>query len=138
MTTTSTDPLSTILARDAMHGPIVAVDPSAKLREVATLMGHKRIHSVIVDGIAESRGGERLVWAVVSDRDIVAALAEGATDATAGSIAGTEALTVDADDDLAAVCERLTAHDCSHVIVVEDERPVGVVSTLDVASAFGD
>lgn len=138
MNATGAEILTATLARDAMRAPVVAVDPSATLREIASIMGRSRIHSVVVDGLVRSANGDRLIWAVVGDHDVVRALADGRTDATAGDIAGTEALTVDAGDDLATVCAMLSRHGCAHAIVVRDERPVGIVSTLDIASAFGD
>ncbi len=68
MPATSTFPLTTAIARDAMHGPVTAVDPSMPLRDVASA---------------------------------------------------------------------LVAHECSHAVVVEDERPVGIISTFDLARVLG-
>lgn len=68
--------------------------------------------------------------------DVLGSTLAGGQDTTAGEIAATEALTVDATDDLATVCGLLADHACTHVIVVERDRPVGVVSTLDLVSAF--
>lgn len=138
MSATSMPQLRSILARDAMHAPILAVDPSATVGEVATLMGGHRVHCVVVDGVSAASEGERLVWAVVSDLDLVKAAIADDHELTAGAIAGTEAVIVDADDDLESVCSTLVAHDCSHVVVVDDGRPAGVISTLDIASVLGD
>jgi len=124
--------LHSIPVRDAMHAPIVACPPDTELDHVAKLMASHRVHAVVVDGIR----GDKLVWGVVTDLDLLRAAldASGATDA-AGA-ARTEALTVDSADDLALVSRRLVEHACSHAIVVEGERPVGVISTLDVAAAI--
>jgi CBS domain-containing protein len=130
-------PLSSILARDAMHTPVVTCDADAPLSEVARLMGHHRIHAVVVHGLtARGAGGRGDVLGVVDDLDLVrAAVADDGT-ATARAMAGTEPLTVGADDDLVAVATALAAHDCAHALVVDGERPVGVISTLDLASAL--
>lgn len=132
MSVASLPKLSSILARDAMHAPIVACRPDAGLDHVATLMASHRVHAVIVDGIL----GDRLVWGVVTDQDLISAALNEFAAANAGAAARTEALTVDAGDDLALVSRRLVEHACSHAIVVEGERPVGVISTLDVAAAI--
>lgn len=129
-------PLSSIPARDVMHGPVVSCDPSTPLSAVAALMHGNRIHCVVVDGIVAEGTGERLVWGVVSDLDLARAILMADGDVPAGRIATTEALTVDADEDLESVCSVLVDHAASHAVVVEGERPVGVVSTLDIARAF--
>jgi CBS domain-containing protein len=128
--------LSSVLAREAMHAPVVACDPAATVAEVAAMMASHRVHAVIVEGVSAERGGERLRWGVVSALDLLRAAVLGDDTAIAGDIAGTESLTVGADDDLAAVATLLTDHDCAHAIVVEDGSPAGVISTLDLASVL--
>ena len=95
-------------------------------------MATQRVHSVVVDGIL----GDRLVWGVVTDLDLIRVALNEFAPANAGEAARTEALTVDADDDLALVARRLVEHGCSHAIVLDDGVPAGVVSTLDIASAL--
>lgn len=130
-------PLTSLLAREVMHAPVTAVDPSASLVDVATVLADRRIHCVVVEGVHTKDGAERLVWGVVSDRDLVRGALDLSADPTAGDLAATEALCVDADDDLGTVCRLLVEHECSHVVVVERGRPAGVISTLDIASALG-
>jgi len=114
----------------------VACAPSTPLSEVAALMSQHRVHCVLVDGVSADERGERLVWGVVSDLDLIRATVADDGALTARAIATTEALTVDSDDDLGAVGAALGEHACSHAVVVEGERPVGVVSTLDPAIAI--
>ena len=54
--------LHSILARDAMHAPIVACGPATGLDEVARLMTSRRVHAVVVDGIFD----DHLKWGVVT------------------------------------------------------------------------
>lgn len=133
--TTALIPLSQIIARDAMHTPVISCEPDTDLGEVAELMAKHRIHCVVVDGIRHARDGDHLVWGVVSDLDLVRAAISAGHDTTAGSIAATPAICVDPDDDLVVVAAMIADNDCTHAVVVEDERPVGVISTLDIASA---
>ncbi len=127
--------LSSIPARDAMHGAILTCDPSTPATAVAALMSRHKIHCLVVEGIVGDDHGEHLVWGVISDLDLVRAvvLTDGAP--AAWTFASTEAVTVDASDDLATVASVLVERACSHVVVVDDENPIGVISTLDIAKA---
>jgi CBS domain-containing protein len=81
-----------------------------------------------------------VLWGVVSDRDVVAAVATGEIDgATAGSTAATEAVTITSDESLGRAAQLLGEHEIAHLIVVDREtnRPLGVLSTLDIAAAIG-
>lgn len=137
MSMTSVPALRTFTARGVMHSPVAAVDPSADLADLAALMSTLRIHCVVVDGITRDARGEHLVWGVVTDLDLVRAALDDVPGITAGQIAATEAICVDAEADLESVAAILVANEASHVLVVEDERPVGVVSTFDVAGVLG-
>lgn len=118
-------------ARDVMTAGIVHCAPETGITELATTMTERRIHAVVVSGIA----GDHLVWGVVSDRDVLRATTDPAAE-RAEQIAATEALTVDAGDGLDTVARRLSEHDVSHAIVVEGDRPVGILSTLDVLATI--
>ena len=136
MTTQPDVRLAHVSTREAMHTPIVDCPPNASLGEVAALMAGHSIHCVIVDGVRIDGNGEHVVWAVVSDSDLVRGALTGDTELTAAAIASTEPLTVDAGDNLEAASALLAEHEASHVVVVESGRPVGVVSTLDVARSL--
>jgi CBS domain-containing protein len=125
--------LDRVPARRVMHPGVVSAAPSTPLSALARTMADGPTHSVVVDGLRRDAGGEHLVWGVVTDLDIVRALAAGLDDAVASDIAGTEPLCVDADDRVDDVARRLREHDISHVIVTDAaRRPCGVISTLDV------
>lgn len=132
MTSTTSTELSTILAREAMRVPLVAVGPAVELPEVATLMAEHRVHAVIVDGIEH----EHLVWGVVSALDLLRAAVRDDLSVTAGEIAATPIVTVDSDDDLQGVSALMAERGTDHVVVVSGGRPVGVISALDIVSAL--
>jgi CBS domain-containing protein len=125
-----------VSARDVMRSPVVGCSPDLPLADVAHLMCSNGIHSVVVDGTTRDDGGEHLVWGVVSDLDLVRAAISNPA-ATAGDLAATKVVTVDATDPLECVAAILADRDCSHVIVIDDGWPVGVVSTLDIAGVLG-
>ena len=134
MSTESRTALTNILARDVMRRPLTC-EATATLPYIAQVLSEHRIHCVLVDGTTKDRQGTVRDWGVVSDLDVVrGALAGG--DVTASQIAGTDMPIVDANDDLETVAGALSQHDCSHVVVVDDERPVGVISTLDLAGVL--
>jgi len=73
----------------------------------------------------------------VSDRELMRSL--DATDAsiTAGALAVSALVTVEPQESLDSVVRLMAAYDTTHVIVVENDYPVGIVSALDVARAAG-
>jgi nucleotide-binding universal stress UspA family protein len=117
-----------------MHAPIISCPPETPLAEVARMMAANRIHAVIVDGGDPEGGG----WAVLSDRDLLAALADfpERSGIPAGSLAGSEAVGVGFDDSLERAGQLMLEHEVDHLIVLDSKgEPVGVLSTLDVARA---
>jgi crotonyl-CoA carboxylase/reductase len=123
---------------DVMHRGVVACDPDVTVRHVAEAMAAHHVHAVVVEGLsADAVHGERLIWAVVSDRDVARAFALDRDSATAADIAATEPVTVAPEDTLADAAEIMEERGVSHLIVTSsDGRPRGVVSTLDIARAL--
>jgi CBS domain-containing protein len=125
--------LDRVTAHRVMHHGVVSAAPPTPLSALARMMASAPMHSVVIDGLRRDAGGEHLVWGVVTDLDVVRALAVGLDDAVAADLAATEPLCVDGDDRLDDVARRLREHSISHVIVTDAERcPCGVISTLDV------
>lgn len=119
---------------DVMHQGVLACPPDAPLVHVAGMLVDHRIHAVVVSGIEPAPGGERLVWAVLSDTDLVAGARDGHLEAPAGTLAATEPLTVAQDEPLEVAVARMVEHDVTHLIAVNRAGlPAGVVGTLDVA-----
>ena len=119
---------------EAMTGGVISCAADATVADVARLMAAYRVHAVAVC----RTDGEAQIWAFVSDAEILAAVGIAAfEDLTAGAIAGTEPLTVDAGDTLAAAAGLLSEHQCSHAVVMRDGAPAGVVSSLDIVRHIG-
>ena len=114
---------------DAMRPGVITCPPDASMRDVARLMVTNHIHAVVVRGVKDSGG-----WGVVTDRDLLTAAA-GAEYARAGACASEVLVTVAPDEPLVAACELMRAHGVAHVVVADPQQnqPLGVVSTLDVA-----
>lgn len=126
-------------AIDAMHPGLISCPPETPLRTVARMMASYRVHAIVVHahGDDERPGGDG--WGVVTDVDLVrAALDEDLDAVTAGQIAATPALTVASVEPLERALQLMVEDEVTHVIVVERHagRPIGVLSTLDVARAI--
>jgi CBS domain-containing protein len=120
---------------DFMNGMIVTCTSSTPLAEVAERMARQRIHCVVVLQVFGRDDGLELGWGIVSDRDLVEAAAAGDGARTAGEIAASPPVTIDRDESLSRAAQLMAEHKSAHLMVVAagHERPVGVVSTLDIA-----
>ncbi len=119
----------------AMHEGVVTCKPDATLRTVAALLVRHRIHAVVV---ATADAGTSC--AVVTDRDVVLGYARGNLDRlTAREAASEPTVTVRADLDLRYAAEIMAQNGTTHVVVTapRDGRPIGILSSLDVARIVG-
>jgi CBS domain-containing protein len=53
-----------------------------------------------------------------------------------GALASTEIVTVDIDEPLERAAQLMVEHQVTHLLVVSGARPVGILSTLDVAGCL--
>ncbi len=121
-----------------MHSPVVSCPASATLAEVAERMATQRIHCVVVPREHGGTSGPEGGWGVVSDIDLVGAAGARQTDLTAGGIAATPPVTVDRDEPLSRAAQLMSENAVAHLLVVAagHDRPVGVISTLDIAGCI--
>ena len=126
--------LASLTVADAMHRGIVTCSPLDDLREVATALAENAIHCVVViDAGPQGEDDDRL-WGVVSDIDLMRGL-RSAVRLDAGNLAALEIMTVAPDDSLDRAAQLMSEHEIAHLVVIADDRPVGVISTLDIARA---
>ncbi|MFE1527535.1 CBS domain-containing protein [Streptomyces rochei] len=127
--------------RDIMTDHPVTVEPLTSVTAVARVMRDRDLGAVLVTDGDELRG-------LVTDRDLVIrAVAEGGDPertTVAGVCSDEELVTVRPDDELERAVELMREHAVRRVPVVDDGRPVGIVSLGDLAlerdpeSALGD
>lgn len=127
-----TPPLDHIRVHDVMHHGILGCEGDAPLAEVAGIMARHRVHAVAI-----GNGELERPAAIVSDLDVVAAIATG-VEPNAGQSAATEPLTVSSDERLDRAAQLMAEHRISHLVVLDAAggHPVGVLSTLDVATVY--
>jgi CBS domain-containing protein len=119
-----------------MSRGLVRCPRDASLRAVAALMADARVHCVVV---IDEPSDRRSLWGVVSDLDLVAAATVRSLDEQeAGGSAMKPAVTIGPYEPLSTAAGLMTKHGVSHLVVVDPvkERPLGVISTLDVAGAL--
>jgi CBS domain-containing protein len=129
-------PAAETLVSDAMHHGIVTCPRDTPLTDVAELMARHRIHAVVVTDASDDAAD---LWGVVSDLDLVAAASvRDLAEQCAGATAATAALSVAPTETLQRAAQLMTEHGTAHLVVVDTSRmrPVGVLSTLDVAAAL--
>jgi CBS domain-containing protein len=125
---------------DAMHPGILSCEPDLSLTEVAQIMASNHVHCVVVIGISHEEP-ECPVWGLISDVDLVKA---GVRDreTTARGIAAEPLISVDPRMPLREAAELMLGQGTSHVVAIdpESERPIGILSTLDIAGiiAWGE
>lgn len=120
----------------AMHAGVITCHPGATLRDVARMMANIGIHAVVVWGdVEEDAEG---AWGIISDLDLVSAAARG--ERLAGPAVGsarTEVVTVGAQETLLHAAHLMEGNRTAHLVVVDEKgRPIGVLSTLDLARAI--
>jgi CBS domain-containing protein len=133
-------PTGTATVGDVMHAGVLSCRPDTPMHAVARIMVEQRVHAVVVDGIRRGRSGaEHPVWGVVSDLDLVGRFDVGdLTSATAGDMSATPAVVVSPEETLSQAARLMHDYDVHHLLVVESatRRPVGVLSTMDVAAVI--
>jgi CBS domain-containing protein len=112
--------------------PVARVRAGASLRDVAAAMVERCVGALVVGERPGSAAG------IVSERDLVRALAESRDPATtrAGDIASTKLLWCDADATIAEVAAEMMDAYVRHVLVEHGGRLVGIVSARDVLGAY--
>jgi CBS domain-containing protein len=113
----------------AKGGDVISIDPTATLdTAVKTLTEHK-IGALLV------LGTDRRVIGILSERDIVRALAErgaGVLSEPLAQVMTRKVVTCSESDSVGVLMERMTTGKFRHLPVIEDERVIGVVSIGDV------
>jgi CBS domain-containing protein len=108
---------------------VVTVEPSASLADVVQLLAEKRIGAALI------LGAERRIIGLISERDIVRALAERGAVALAEPVSQTmtrKVETCNESEPISNIMQRMTDGKFRHVPVVDQGRLVGIVSIGDV------
>jgi CBS domain-containing protein len=127
--------LASFRVADAMTTGVISCPPETSLRTVARLMALRHVHAVYVFDYGSEDDETVELWGLVSDLDLVAA-AQGDIDRrTARDTSVTPLVSVRSDDLLDRAAQLMAEYGVSHLAVLDpvNKRPVGVLSTLDIA-----
>ena len=125
-------PADEICVGEVMRPGVLYCRPEAPLRYAAEMMARHGVHALLVLGDEEEGG----VWGVVSDTDVLAAIAGRTLDVhTTGGMAQTPVVTISRSSSVGRAAELMREHSVTHLLVTAGGDPVGVVSTLDLARA---
>jgi CBS domain-containing protein len=110
---------------------VIAISPDASVRDAATAISKASIGMLVI-GTADN------VVAVVSERDVVRAVADGLDldNVAVSAIGSTELVWVDADEPIGAAAEEMMKDYVRHALVRDEGGVVGVLSMRDVLSAY--
>jgi CBS domain-containing protein len=118
-----------------MHEGILTCSSDTPLRTVARMMVEQRVHCIAVHTEGEDRYRLGPVWAIVSDLDLAGAASVDLDARTAGGVAATPVVTVVPGETVERAAQLMREYGTAHLVVVDanDNHPLGVISTLDVA-----
>jgi CBS domain-containing protein len=133
-------PFETATVADAMSRGVISCPPETPLRVVARMMATFGVHAIFVFEHIDEDDEAPQLWAVVSDLDLVAATQLDLDTLTAGTTAVTPLVSVDADSAIAEAGSLMAQYGVAHLAVTEpgSRRPIGVISTLDIARAVAN
>ena len=125
--------LSDTTVGQVMHPHVITCLPDTPLHELAGRMADLHVHCIAVSGASRRPDGdEHLVWALVSDMDVIHAAHRDRLATAAGDLATTTPIALPEDATLERAATLMASHDAAHVVAVgRSGLPSGVVSTLD-------
>lgn len=124
----SSAPVTTV-----MHRSTVSVRPETSLQQVAETLAREEVGAVVV------RGADGLVG-IVSERDIVRAIADGADleSDRAADVMTYDVVSVESVAAVDVVARTMIDGGIRHLPVIDAGGPVGIVSIRDLLGAFLD
>jgi CBS domain-containing protein len=110
-------------------GDVISIEPTATLEAAVKTLGEHRIGALLV------LGPDRRVTGILSERDIMRALAEHGADVLKRPLAQVmtrKVVTCSQSETVQTIMERMTTGKFRHVPVVEQDQVVGIISIGDV------
>jgi CBS domain-containing protein len=108
---------------------VLTIEPGASLADAAKLLAERKIGALMVNGV------DGRVAGILSERDIVRALAERGADMLServDRVMTRKVVTCTEAETIASIMERMTEGKFRHLPVVDQGRLVGIVSIGDV------
>lgn len=115
--------------KSKLGGDVISIEPTADLATAAKLLAKYRIGAVLIRGPGDHLAG------ILSERDIVRAMAEHGADALAmpvGQVMTRNVATCGEEDSCASLMERMTEGKFRHLPVMTKGKLIGIISIGDV------
>jgi len=130
--------LDRVSVADAMTSGVISCMPETPLHAVAKIMSTRSVHAVYVFDYGREDDETVELWGLVGDLDVAAAAGAGLEERTARDAAVTPLVVIHSDEPLKRAAALMADQGVSHLAVLDplSDRPVGVVSTLDIAGAL--
>jgi CBS domain-containing protein len=124
--------MMTLYASDVMIKEVLTIKESTPLKEVAKLLSERKITGAPV----VNENGDLV--GVISETDIIRKTNSiGAwSPSTAGQIMTKPAVTVSPNETLQRICELMHNRSIHRVVVAEDKKIVGIITTMDILRAI--
>jgi predicted transcriptional regulator len=114
--------------RDIYHKGVILCKPDSPLQEVVKVMADTEIHAVMVT----EREGQPPVG-VVSHIDVIAHYGEDLTAIQAQDVMTSKVISISEDATVGEAAQKLLESNIHRLLVVNEEgRPVGILSTTDI------
>jgi len=123
------DPVASLVGRAA-----VMVDREATAREAATRMTDEGVSSLLVTEPATEAGAPPRLAGILTDRDLRTRLVAAGLpfETPVHRLMTTELVTVQHEHRVAEAWQRMQRHNVHHLPVLEQERPIGVITLRDL------
>ena len=120
---------------DLMHRGIVSCTRTSTASEIAHVMISANVRTVAVMSPSPEPGHPPLIWGIVTDLNLLRALAEGQSQATAETLAGGQVIRVRPTQTISEAAAVMVGSGAHHLVVIDpdDLQPIGVLSTSDIA-----
>jgi CBS domain-containing protein len=116
-----------------MSAPLVILDSEVSVADACKLMGEKHVGSVLL-----SR--REVVQAIFTERDLVSRVLPQQGDlssVTVGTHASSPIVTVTPETDVKEAAHIMTELRVRHLVVIQDDKLIGIFTASDLAKAVG-
>lgn len=129
---TPTEALKQTHVGTEMSTGVVSCAPGEPVVALAGRMANHQTHAVVVVGLWTDGAGDELRWGLISHEAVVRALADGRHDQVAAEIETAKIVTCGPHEPMLDAATRMASQNVDHLVVLDGDEPLGVISTLDV------
>jgi CBS domain-containing protein len=122
-----------VLIREVMTETVVTAPPEQSVREIAEMMRERNVGSVVLIDQERPVG-------FLTDRDLTVSVIADGRDVSdhAADHASSPVITANAEMNVEEAAELMVRHGVRRLVIVDDERLIGILTLDDIASRTGD